>query len=73
MRRILTCTWIDIDFQQKYLHSPNPNPPSIIVLSYGAEICPSLVQLIGHVSALIGDTEIYTHVVLSFFRVNIKN
>ena len=33
------------------------SPPPIIVFSYGAEICPLLVQLIGHVIALIGYTE----------------
>ena len=31
------------------------SPPSIIFFSYyGAEICPPLVQLIGHLSVIIG-------------------
>ena len=51
----------------------------IIFFSYGAEICPPLVQLTGHVSALIGYIEMWishhasAHVILSFFRVNKKN
>ena len=31
--------------------------PPIIIFSYGAEICPPLVQLIGHIGALIGYIE----------------
>ena len=48
------------------------SPQQIIFFFYGAETCPPLVQLIGHVSALIGYIEMFfiTHVVFSLFRVN---
>ena len=48
----------------------------IIFSSYGAEICPPLVQLIGHVSALIGYIEMQiSHHTRNFeiFRANMKN
>ena len=60
MRRILKSTCIDIDLHQKNLHSLDSIasvfiPTPIITFSYGVEIFPHpLVQLIGHVSALIG-------------------
>ena len=45
---------------------------TIIIFSYGTEICPLLVQLIGHVSALIGYIEMkISHHTCSFEFANI--
>ena len=56
----LTLIFIRKIFSKKIhqTHSLRVYPLPIIVFSYGAEMCPHLVQLIGHVSALIGYIEI---------------
>ena len=56
MRRILKCTCIDISSFSKPIASVF-GPPPMTIFSYGTEICPPLVQLIGHVSALTGYIE----------------